>query len=70
MYFAEGEPRDLDGAKATDEARYAAFMHALLDRGVAIAPGAYEVFFCGLGHTDDVIDDVLAVAAEAAATIG
>ena len=26
-------------------------MHGLLDRGVAIAPGAYEIFFPSLAHT-------------------
>ena len=30
-------------AQRTDTARYAAFFHAMLDRGVALAPGAYEV---------------------------
>ena len=35
---------------------YAAFFHALLDRGVAIAPGAYEVMFPGLAHADAVLD--------------
>jgi glutamate-1-semialdehyde 2,1-aminomutase len=27
-------------------------MHGLLDRGVAVAPGAYEVMFPSLAHTD------------------
>jgi glutamate-1-semialdehyde 2,1-aminomutase len=27
-------------------------MHGLLERGVAIAPGAYEVFFPSLAHSD------------------
>ena len=26
------------------------FFHGLLDRGVAIAPGAYEILFPGLAH--------------------
>jgi glutamate-1-semialdehyde 2,1-aminomutase len=62
-------PVDHDGARGTDEARYAALFHALLDRGVALAPGAYEVLFVGLAHTDEVIDAVVAVAAEAAAAV-
>ena len=54
-------------ARATDEARYAKLFHALLDRGVAMAPGAYEVMFPGLAHTDDVLAEVAAAATEAAA---
>ena len=32
------------------------FFHGLLDRGVALAPGPYEVLFPSLAHTDDDID--------------
>ena len=49
-------PVDFAGAKRTDEAAYAAFFHAMLAEGVAMAPGAYEAIFVGLAHTDDVID--------------
>jgi glutamate-1-semialdehyde 2,1-aminomutase len=59
-------PDDYDGAKATDEAAYARFFHAMLDAGVAMAPGAYEVGFCGLAHTDDVVDEVIGIATQAA----
>ena len=38
----------------------------MLDRGVALAPGAYEVLFPGLAHTDEVIDEIGARAEEAA----
>jgi glutamate-1-semialdehyde 2,1-aminomutase len=30
----------------------------MLDHGVALAPGAYEVLFPGLAHTDEVIDRI------------
>ena len=30
----------------------------MLDEGVALAPGAYEAVFVGLGHDDAVIDRV------------
>ena len=41
----------------------------MLDRGVALAPGAYEVLFPGLAHTDAVLDEIVAVAAEAATAV-
>ncbi len=62
LYLGAEAPVDRAGAGRTDEARYAAVFHAFLERGVALAPGAYEVFFCGLAHTDEVIDEILAVA--------
>ena len=49
--------------------RYAAFFHAMLDRGVALAPGAYEVMFPGLAHSEAVIDEIGAVAGDAAAAL-
>ena len=55
-------------ACTTDEAVYATFFHALLERGVAIAPGAYEVMFPGLAH-DDAVLDAVAEAAHGAATV-
>jgi glutamate-1-semialdehyde 2,1-aminomutase len=69
-FFAGDElPVDYDAARTTDTALYAALFHALLDRGVALAPGPYEILFPGLAHTDDVVDEVVAVAAEAAADV-
>jgi glutamate-1-semialdehyde 2,1-aminomutase len=66
VFFGTTAPVDYDGAKRTDEVRYSRFFHALLDRGVAIAPGAYEVLFPGLAHRPDVIDRVIDAAHEAA----
>jgi glutamate-1-semialdehyde 2,1-aminomutase len=67
MYFGDGAPpSNFDQAKTTDERMYAAFFHAMLDEGVALAPGAYEALFVGLGHTDDVIDAIGDAATRAA----
>jgi glutamate-1-semialdehyde 2,1-aminomutase len=59
LYLGAEAATDYASAKHTDEACYATFFHALLAEGVAIAPGAYEVLFPGLAHTDDVIDEVV-----------
>ena len=67
MYFGTGPvPWNFDLAKTTDERMYAAFFHAMLAEGIALAPGAYEALFVGLGHTDDVIDAIGAAASRAA----
>lgn len=70
VFFGEQLPRDYQDAKNTDEARYASVFHALLERGVALAPGAYEVAFPGLAHSDEVIDKVLEIAEAAVDAIG
>jgi glutamate-1-semialdehyde 2,1-aminomutase len=49
---------DYESAKRTDTDRYAALFHALLRHGVALAPGAYEVLFPGLAHTDDLVGEL------------
>jgi glutamate-1-semialdehyde 2,1-aminomutase len=69
LHLGDTGPRTYDDAKTTDVDRYRRFFHAMLQRGVAMAPGAYEVLFPGLAHTDDVIDDIVARAGEAAAEV-
>jgi glutamate-1-semialdehyde 2,1-aminomutase len=67
MYFGDGPtPTDFDMARTTDERAYAAFFHAMLDEGVALAPGAYEALFVGLGHDDAVLERIGAAAERAA----
>ena len=70
VFLGPVAPRDYAEARTTDEGRYAAFFHAMLRRGVALAPGAYEVAFPGLAHDDAVVDAIVERAAEAAAEVG
>lgn len=65
---AAGSVQNFDDAKRTDEAAYAAFFQAMLAEGVAMAPGAYEAIFVGVGHTDDVLDAIVVKTAAAART--
>ena len=68
-YFGDGGPvRNFDDATTTDEAAYARFFHAMLNEGVAMAPGAYEALFVGLGHDDAVRAELAAAAQRAAVT--
>jgi glutamate-1-semialdehyde 2,1-aminomutase len=72
MYFGSGDtpadfaPANFAEAKTTDEQVYRTFFHAMLDEGIALAPGAYEALFVGLGHTDDVLDAIGEAAGRAA----
>jgi glutamate-1-semialdehyde 2,1-aminomutase len=61
-------PKDFVDAKSLCEnGLYPAFFHAMLERGVAFAPGAYEILFVSLAHSADDLAATVAKAAEAAA---
>jgi glutamate-1-semialdehyde 2,1-aminomutase len=63
-------PVDYVEAKAiADTGVYPAFFHAMLRRGVALAPGAYEILFVSLAHSDDDLDAIVAAAHEAAVEV-
>ncbi len=63
-------PTDYDSAQAVaGNGVYPKLFHAMLRRGVAMAPGAYEVLFPGMAHTERELSLVTAVAAEAAAEV-
>ena len=60
---------DYEGAAASAATGlYARFFHAMLDRGVALAPGPYEVAFPSLAHGDEELDRALDVESEAMAS--
>jgi len=65
-FFGKSVPTNFDEAKQTDEKLYAKFFHAMLNEGVAMAPGAYEALFVGVGHTDAVMEQLAAAAHRAA----
>jgi glutamate-1-semialdehyde 2,1-aminomutase len=63
-------PVNFEDAKTTDEALYAKMFHAMLAEGVALAPGAYEALFVGLGHDDAVLVDLAERVHRAAGRLG
>lgn len=53
VFFSDEPVLDYDGAvRSAGTGRYPGLMHGLLDRGVAVAPGAYEVLFPSLAHSE------------------
>jgi glutamate-1-semialdehyde 2,1-aminomutase len=70
VFFSPEAPRDYDQARTQEAWRYAAFFHAMLDRGVYLPPSAYEAWFVSASHDDTALDrlvDALPDAARAAA---
>jgi glutamate-1-semialdehyde 2,1-aminomutase len=58
--------RDFDDASRTDSTAFAAFFHAMLDRGVYLPPSAYEAWFLSSAHDDRAVQTVLDALPEAA----
>ena len=64
-------PSDYEGARAlAGNGTYGRFFHAMLRRGVALAPGPYEVMFPGMAHDERVLARVVEAAADAAGEVG
>jgi len=69
LFFSPTPVTDYAEAKTADAATYARFFHAMLDRGVYLAPSAFEAMFPSLAHTDADIARTVEIAAAAAAAI-
>jgi glutamate-1-semialdehyde 2,1-aminomutase len=70
LFLDDREPTCLDEVKVIAEnGLYPKMFHALLERGVALAPGPYEVLFPSLAHTDEVVDLTVEAAVQAAAAV-
>ena len=66
MYFGDGPtPTNFEQAKTTNESMFAAFFHAMLDRGVYLAPALYEAGFVSAAHTADDVAATLDAASAA-----
>ena len=70
IFFGDVPVVDEEGARASaDTGRYRRWFRAMLDRGIAFAPGPYEVFFPSLAHTEADVRHTVEAAHEAAAEI-
>jgi glutamate-1-semialdehyde 2,1-aminomutase len=69
----ERQVRDHDDARTQDVARYTAFFHAMLGRGVYLPPSAFEAWFVSAALPGEALEqvlDALPAAARAAAAAG
>jgi glutamate-1-semialdehyde 2,1-aminomutase len=63
LFFGSAAPQNFDEARASvDRGRYPEFFHGMLERGIALAPGPYEVMFPSLSHDDAIIDETVEAA--------
>jgi glutamate-1-semialdehyde 2,1-aminomutase len=66
-FFTAGPVTDYASARRSDTARYGRFFHAMLARGVYLAPSQFEAAFVSLAHGAADLDEAARAAAEAMA---
>jgi glutamate-1-semialdehyde 2,1-aminomutase len=70
LFFTDAEKvTDFAGSMACDQERFKKFFHGMLDRGVYMAPSAFEAGFVSAAHTDEDIARTLSAAAEVFASL-
>ncbi|WP_396615818.1 glutamate-1-semialdehyde 2,1-aminomutase [Lysobacter soli] len=70
LYFREGPVETFEDAKASDTARFNRFFHAMLGRGVYLAPSAFEAGFVSSAHGDAEIAHTIDAARASFAELG
>jgi glutamate-1-semialdehyde 2,1-aminomutase len=53
---------NLAGAMKSDRARFAKYFHAMLERGIYLAPSQFEAGFISTAHTMEDIEKTVAAA--------
>jgi glutamate-1-semialdehyde 2,1-aminomutase len=69
LYFRSAPPQSFAEVMQCDRERFNRFFHAMLERGVYLAPSAYEAGFVSGAHGADEVRATLAAAGEAFATL-
>ncbi len=67
FFFAPSLPQNYAAVLATDKNRFNGFFHAMLERGVYLAPALYEAGFVSAAHSADDIAATLAAARDSLA---
>jgi glutamate-1-semialdehyde 2,1-aminomutase len=70
FFFADALPQNYGVVMGTDKARFNRFFHAMLQRGVYLAPAMYEAGFVSAAHSAKDIEATVAAARESFAVIG
>jgi glutamate-1-semialdehyde 2,1-aminomutase len=69
FFLCEGPVHNFEDAKAADTTRFGKLHRAMLERGVYLAPSAFEAGFTSLAHSDEDIDTTIAAFRECFALV-
>ena len=64
IFFTKDPVKDYGSAKKADAEKYAKFYSAMLQRGIYLAPSAFETAFVSMAHDKDSIQKTIECAAE------
>ncbi|MEC9292418.1 MAG: glutamate-1-semialdehyde 2,1-aminomutase [Pseudomonadota bacterium] len=56
IYFSEEQPYTFEDVQNTDIEMFKKFFHAMLDEGIYLPPSAYETWFFGTCHDENILD--------------
>ncbi|MEH1883358.1 glutamate-1-semialdehyde 2,1-aminomutase [Nostoc sp.] len=62
LFFTSGPVHNYEDAKKSDTAKFGRFHRGMLERGVYLAPSQFEAGFTSFAHTEEDIEQTLAVA--------
>ncbi len=68
-FFTSSAVTDWTSAAKSDTQAFGRFFRAMLDRGIYLPPSQFEAAFLSAAHTDKDVDETIAVARQAFATI-
>ena len=69
LFFADRPVTNYAEARRADTTRYGRFFHAMLERGVYLAPSQFESAFVSSSHDEQIIGETLAAAGDALAAV-
>ena len=64
LYFSGSLPQNYAEMAASNIEAFKTFFHGMLDRGVAFGPSAYEAAFVSAAHTEELVAESVAIAAD------
>ncbi|MBD2355100.1 glutamate-1-semialdehyde 2,1-aminomutase [Tolypothrix sp. FACHB-123] len=64
LFFTAGPVHNYEDAKSSDTAKFGRFHRGMLEQGIYLAPSQFEAGFTSLAHTDEDIEQTIAVARE------
>jgi glutamate-1-semialdehyde 2,1-aminomutase len=65
LFFTEKEIIDFDSAKSSDTGIFGKYFHAMLERGIYLAPSQFEALFVSAAITEELADQIVKANREA-----
>ncbi|MEE8111358.1 MAG: aminotransferase class III-fold pyridoxal phosphate-dependent enzyme, partial [Acidobacteriota bacterium] len=69
IFFTDRDVGDYQTAATSDAGSFRTYFHAMLDRGIYLAPSPFEAMFVSTAHSEAEIDRTVEVAGEAFAGV-